>query len=211
MFSDLGHQMVQQSTHSLMQQGLGALGKRFGIGLGDTGKPSGTAGNPLYVRMVDGIKGIGSGLSGLFRKGGSDNSDSDDAGIFGHLLARGDSGGSSMGNSIMDGLKAFAATGYADGGYPSPSDGYSIVGENGIELMDNTSRRVMNNYDARRVLDGAASGGDVHNHYTIDARGTDPALTAARTRQAVAQAQREAVRQGAHAAHEQSLRRPRKK
>lgn len=51
-FKDIGRQLVESQVKSALQQGLGALGKKFGIDLGGKSKPDGTASNPIWVKLA---------------------------------------------------------------------------------------------------------------------------------------------------------------
>ena len=52
----------------------------------------------------------------------------------------------------------------------SPSNAY-LVGESDPEILRGISGNIASNADSRRIM-----GGNVENHYHIDARGTDPQL-----------------------------------
>src|SRR5262249_51957182 len=70
-FKDIGESMVQDTTKSAIQRGLGALGKKLGIDIGSS-KPDGTAQNPIWVRMAGGgpIPAIAGGGGGTLDLGG---------------------------------------------------------------------------------------------------------------------------------------------
>jgi len=63
-FQQIGEQMTQSSIKSLMQKGLGELGKTFGVDMGGA-KPDFTAGNPGHVKLVGGLPGGTLGLPGI--------------------------------------------------------------------------------------------------------------------------------------------------
>ena len=75
----------------------------------------------------------------------------------------------------------------AGGGNVSADQAY-VVGDDGPEILHSTSGTIMKNSSARKLVGG---GGD--HYYSIDARGTDPALTEQRTRDAIIAAHNSAV------------------
>ena len=133
-FQGLGEDMVKESTKSLMQKGLGQLGKMFGIDL-PAGKPDGSTSKPFHV-IVDGqgqqsVPGAVSGSGGLFG-GGSWGL----GGIFSMLGGLGSKiggglaslfggGGSALAESVTSSI-SFRAT----GGDVEPGKGY-VVGDGG--------------------------------------------------------------------------------
>jgi hypothetical protein len=80
-----------------------------------------------------------------------------------------------------------------------------LVGEQGPEILTGVSGRIANTSASQRMLSG--SGGSNH-YYTIDARGTDPALTEQRTRQAIQEANRQSMITSIRATNEQTKRLP---
>lgn len=148
-FQDVGGEMVKSSTKSLLQSGIGALGKVFGIDTSGLVKPDGTKGNPIYVRNADGIGGSITGALGKAAGGG--------------LFGGGDKGGgifSFLGSLLIP---------HAAGGPTSPGGAY-LVGENGPEILFSGSHgSVINNAESRRMIGG---GGDTHQYF-VDARGAD--------------------------------------
>lgn len=154
-FQDVGGSMAQSGIKSLLQTGLGKLG----IG----GKPDGSSGNPLWVRMAGmpalaaaGGGGIAGGAKGIFS-------------TIKHMFGFG--GGPQAGDvSPAEGANPLDWGGFmADGGPVSPSSAY-IVGENGPEILAGASGRVISNGEAARVAFG---GGGVTFTNHIDARGAD--------------------------------------
>jgi hypothetical protein len=69
-FQSIGTQMVQSSLKSLAQYGFGALGAHFGI-TGLTGKPTGSAANPYYVIVQNGVSSVPGFPGGIPPIGGS--------------------------------------------------------------------------------------------------------------------------------------------
>jgi hypothetical protein len=159
-FQDVGGSMAQSSIKSLMQKGLGKLG----IG----GKPDGSSGNPLWVRMA-GMPAVAGAPGGGGFGGGAQG-----GGIFsmlGKLLHVGGGGGdANFGGTVGEGAASPLDWGgfMADGGPVSASSAY-IVGENGPEILAGASGRVISNGDAARAFGGG--GVTFTNH--IDARGAD--------------------------------------
>ena len=191
-FKGIGDDLVNKGLQSAEGGILGA----FGFG----GGKAGSKGNPVYVRLADGIGGVagsatsslssvfkGGGLSSLFKSGDSSSS----------------SDGSSTGSSI-GGLfsKLVGLLPHFAGGGSISSNMLSVVGENGPELFNpSTSGTIIPNH---QISVGGGGGGDTHN-YHIDARGsTDPAAT----RAAVQQGIQRSVEISAQQRHQQSIRRP---
>jgi hypothetical protein len=92
----------------------------------------------------------------------------------------------------------------ATGGDVNAGSAY-LVGEQGPEILTGVSGRIANTSASQRMLSG--SGGSNH-YYTIDARGTDPALTEQRTRQAIQEANRQSMITSIRATNEQTKRLP---
>ena len=209
MFKDIGKQMLNSTLKQGMQQGLGAVGKAMGINL--AGKPDGTKGNPMWVKLAQdaGLNlggaasdapdsstadptagaGAGSGLfAGLLGKA---------AGFLGPLM-KGLLGG---GGGGLGGLFGGLAGAFAGGGDMEVGKSY-LVGENGPEIR--RGNRITSNSASRRMLEGQAS----NHYYTIDARGTDPVLTEQRTRAAIAASHSSAIGTSVQAQQEHIKRTP---
>ena len=187
MFEGIGKQMLNASIKQGMQTGLGALGKSMRVNLGGAlgGKPDGTKGNPLWVKMAkDAGLDLGGGASDA-----SDPSSSGDpstagagGGIFAGLLGKamgflgplmkGLLGG---GGGGLGGMFGGLAGAFAGGGDMEVEEA-PTVGENGLRRFDR-GNRISSNSASRRMLEGNVS----KHYYTIDARGTDPVLTEQRT------------------------------
>jgi hypothetical protein len=153
------------------------------LGLGSVGK-QGTKGNPMWVRSADtfaagGVAGgVGSKVGGSVSKG-----------LLG-MLNNSDWAGKLFGGKLFGSGSFFG--GMAEGGMMSPG-GFYLTGERGPELLQvGATSRISNSRDTSRIL-GGGSGGDVHHHWNIDARGTDPALSAANFQRALEQTHRQAV------------------
>jgi hypothetical protein len=156
--------MVGSSLKSLMQTGLGAVGKAFGI----SGKPDGSPGNPLWVRMsgIPGLSGT-SGTASAAAAGGGWMSK-----IAGALGFGGKSGdGNANYGGTVDNASPMDWGGFmADGGPVSASSAY-IVGENGPEVLTGASGRITSHTELSRTFGG---GGPTTIQYgPIDARGAD--------------------------------------
>jgi hypothetical protein len=205
MFKDIGKEMLDSSLKSGMQKGLGALAKsgvlgKLGSGvLGDlaAGKADGSKNSPFWVKMAEG----GFGAGGL----------GEDAGNLGGGSGGGDgedSSGSGSGGGFMGILgKLFGAfvTPHATGGGVSPGSAY-LVGEQGPEILSGASGNITSAAASQRMLSGSSGGATVS--YSIDARGTDPALTEQRTRQAIVAAHASAIDSSIRASAEQVKRVP---
>lgn len=218
-FQQLGEQMMQSSIKSLAQQGLGKLGKVFGIDLGGQ-KPDGTSANPIWVRLAgaSGVPAIpGGGIPGVpgGRPGGG--------GVFGG----GDQGGgvfSALGKMMGIGAPAWnpAAAGLdmdvatageadlswldmgsfggfmADGGTVEPGKVYGI-GEEGMEYFAPTTT-------GRIIPQGELGGGiTIHNH--VDARGAALGVEN-RIARGMEATHRASVSTAVRAMHERSIRTP---
>jgi hypothetical protein len=105
--------------------------------------------------------------------------------IFGKLMGGGTGGG--IVSSIFGSLSGLIP--HAEGGSVSPGSAY-LVGERGPEILTGASGNILSNAASKRTMSG--SSGNTAN-YTIDARGTDPALTEQRTRQGILAAHNSAV------------------
>ncbi len=155
MFQGLGEEMIKESTKSMMQKGLGSLGKLFGIHV-PTGKPDGSAGNPLHV-VMDGATGSIPGAGGGPGSSGFIGSTVKDASglssFFSSLFGGGGGGAASSVDSIIQ---------LAEGGDVDPGRPY-VVGDGGEpELF--TPRTPGTITPAHKI-----GGGEYHYH--IDARG----------------------------------------
>jgi hypothetical protein len=210
MFEGIGKQMLTSTMKQGMQTGLGALGKSMGINLGGAlgGKPDGTKGNPLWVKMA---KDAGIDLGGAASDASSDDPGAPGAsggGLFAGILGKaagflgpllkGLLGGGGGGGGLA-GLSLAGA--FAGGGDMSPDKAY-LVGENGPEIR--RGNRISSNSASRRMLEGNAS----NHYYTIDARGTDPVLTEQRTRAAIIAAHNSAVGKAVQVQQEHLKRNP---
>jgi len=201
MFKDIGKEMLDSSLKSGMQRGLGALAKSGVLGkgmsgiLGDAvaGKADGSKNSPFYVKMADGGFGSGPGGDvGNLGEGSGGGDGDDDSG----------SGGGGL-NKLFAGLLGSLIP-HASGGAMSPDSAY-LVGEQGPEIMSGASGNITSNAGSQRMLSestGAAA------YYTIDARGTDPALTEQRTRQAIIAAHGSAINRSLQAGAEHDKRVP---
>jgi len=159
MFEDTGRGILHSTLQTGLEKGLGAIGKHFGV----VGKPDGSQGNPLWVRITDGGGGGGGGSSA--------------PGIASPLF-------SAVLSAVLKGVSHRAG-----GGDVSPGSAYA-VGEFGPELfIPHTSGSIMSNQLSSRAIGG---GGSTY-FLSIDARGTDPELTAQRTSQAILAAHHSAV------------------
>jgi len=209
MFQDIGKQMLDSTIKQGLQKGVAAIGSKMGINLGGAlgGKPDGTKGNPLWVKMA---KDAGIDLGGAASDASSDDPGAAGAGgggLFAGLLGKaagflgpllkGLLGGSSGGGLGMLSL----AGAFAGGGDMAPNKAY-LVGENGPEIR--RGNRISSNSASRRMLEGQAS----NHYYAIDARGTDPVLTEQRTKAAILAAHNSAVGTSVQAHAEQMKRMP---
>jgi tail tape-measure protein len=206
MLRDIGKQMVHQSIQALMQKGLAAIGKKFGI---DLVKNDGSSeSRALWVRMAGNVMPIGQKPG---QAGGAQDSDSDTSGKMKDMLGGLWSKMSSIFGTIAKGawsvLKSVfgAIIPHAAGGPVSPSTAY-LVGERGPEILLGASGHMLSNDASRRLLIGGESP-SVH-YYNIDARGTDPVLTEQRTKQAIIAAHNSAVFTSGQVQQQRALRQP---
>jgi hypothetical protein len=139
--------------------------------LGDLIK--GTSSSDHSAGKGGGFLGMLGGIAKKLFKGGSSDDD-DSGGGFGGLFGF-------LGNLIP----------HAAGGPVSPSSAY-LVGEHGPEILTGASGNIFSNTDSRRMLNASTP----NIFYSIDARGTDPALTEQRTRQAIIASHNSAVSTG---------------
>lgn len=167
--------IAQQTAKSALQQGEKGIAKALGFG----GKPDGSMGNPLNVRIIGG-----------FGLGGADADAAPGAG--GGFL-----------KTLLGSL--FHLPGYAAGGDPDPY-GISVVGEHGPELFspNGIAGHVYSNRDSQSLL-GGGGGLTIGN---IDARNSNPAEVDARVRQGIAAAHPYHVQASIAAQRELKARRP---
>ena len=111
--------------------------------------------------------------------------------------------------TLLSGLSKFIGIfggAFAGGGEVNPGSAY-LVGERGPELYTPRETGMITPADAsRRLLTGGESP-SVH-YYTIDARGTDPALTEQRTRTAIIAAHNSAIMTSTQVQQEKTARTP---
>jgi hypothetical protein len=134
----------------------GSLMKAFG--LGGAGK-LGSRGNPMWTKSADGLPGA-AGVGSLFAQGGAAGGGSAAAGGVSGFLG------------VLSGAAKFL--GFMESGGVMNPGGFYLAGERGTELLQvGSTSRIYNAGDTSKML---GSGGDVHHHWNIDARGaTDPA------------------------------------
>jgi hypothetical protein len=186
----------------MMQKGLGALGKKFGIG--PAGKADGTVQNPYHV-IVDGagtpknplssLPGIGQLPAAL---GGGATSGGGILGGIGGWLGKlfGSGAASSAGESVTSSIKFMAGGGDAD---PGRVYGVAEAGEAELISPKNSSRIT--------PLSKLRGGGDTHIH--VDARGAQIGAEG-RIAMAVQMAHDSAVQGGVRANSERDKRTPRR-
>ena len=163
MLQGIGEGMVKESTKSLMQKGLGEVGKLFGIHP-PAGKPDGSAGNPYHV-IVDGQGTAASAstpsnfanLGGLIKSGAS--------GLGGLLKGLFSSGGGAGGSGLTEAVSSSIEF-MAGGGDADPGNVYRVAEAGEGELI--TPRNASTITPLSKVPGGG--GGDT---YHIDARGAD--------------------------------------
>ncbi len=181
-FKSVGATMINASLKKAESGVLNALhlGKKDGS----------SAGNALYVQVVNGSS---MGLGGLF--GGLTSGDGSDSG---------DSGG---GKGFLGKIGGFFASifggHHANGGDIDPYK-VSVVGENGPELLTGVRGHITPNHK----IAGMLSSNKGTNVYNIDATGTNPAEVDMRVRQGMTQAHNQAVATTMQAEHEKNRRRP---
>jgi hypothetical protein len=202
-FIGIGDDITKNTLHSGIQQGLGALGKAFpslpGLSKIAQGKPDGTQNNPLWVRIVGALGGVGasSGASsgnlgdiiGRLGKTGSDDGESDSPGVFG-----GSQGILSTVFSLLPHL--------ASGGDTIPGNAYG-VGEAGPEIF---TPKVPGRITPLNQI-GYGAGGGMHIYNTIDARGAALGVEN-RIAQGIDAAHTSAIQHAVRATNERSLRTP---
>jgi hypothetical protein len=135
------------------------------------------------VKLPQGAAGILSKIGAIFSTAGS--------------MGGGAGGGGGGMGSMME---------MAVGGDVSPDQAY-LVGEQGPEILRGVSGHVTNSSASRRMMSGSSS----NHYYSIDARGTDPALTEQRTRMAIMAAHNSSVRTGFQVQQEHLMRTPQHK
>jgi hypothetical protein len=190
MFKDIGREMLDATIKQQLQHGLGALGKKLGIGKKDVEltRKGQTPDTAIYVTDTGGSTAPASTtpgastaspnlkqLGGLFGGAG---------GFLGGLLQSLFHGGSGVSTSVDETISFGGAL--AGGGDMSADKAY-IAGEDGPEIIRGINATVMSNAASRKLV----GGGD--HYYTIDARGTDPALTEQRVRDAIISSHNSAI------------------
>ncbi len=188
-FQAIGEEVLHQGIKNQMQHGLGALGKHFGLDMGQ-GKPDGSRTNPLWVSVAGGGNGSLLGNGGLLGTGNVPSLD--DSG------GSSDGGGKGVFGSILGGFGKILKFGgfMADGGSVEPGQSY-IVGENGPEMFTPSNHG---------TISPNAGGGSVI--YNIDARGADLGAHN-RIARAIEQAHNSAISASVQANQERMKRTPR--
>jgi hypothetical protein len=230
MFRSLGEQVAKQTISSTIQKGLGSLGKSLGInlpGLGGSGKPDGSSGNPLHVILAGGANGGGGILGtsggkgggifgGLFggpgtpQLGGTANLNQDDLdnlGDFGSSDLSKLSGGS--GGGFLSGIGGFLSKlfiPHALGGSMTPTNSY-LVGEQGPEVLSGISGNITSNAQSQRMLSNSGGAGNGASYY-VDARNSDASTINANMNTALTAVHGSAIKSSIQVSQELSRRRP---
>jgi hypothetical protein len=158
--------------------------------LGFGGKPDGSQGKPLYVRIADAAQSAIGSAGGLFGKFFGGNSGSSGPGASGLASAMNisssalasDQAGGGIGTiaSTLVGMLPFLASG-------GPINGPAIVGEQGPELFIPTSNGTI--VPNHKLSSSSSSSGANTTHFNIDARGSnDPAQVNAQIHRALTDA-----------------------
>ena len=178
---------VQQSAGGFVDSGLkSADGKMSFNPLGSTRTGTDSVGNSIKSGGL-------SSLLSLFSKAPA---------AFGSGINIGGAG------NTLGGLDMSIFGARADGGFMKPG-GFYLTGERGPELLQvGATSAIASNRDTKQLLSGSGAGGDVHHHWNIDARGTDPALSMANFQRALQQTHAAAVADGARAVSERMRRTP---
>ena len=203
MFQDIGKQILNSSIRQGLQKGLGALGAKLGIGLPKVERLDGqTEAGALWVRLAaqsgatDPTKAAADAIPALKTDPQSAPQQSSGIGgsiigflgsLLGSLVGLKTGGGSGTTESVTSSISYGGAR--ATGGPVTPDKAY-LVNERGTEILMGASGTVLSNSQSRRMLEGMSGG---NHYYSIDARGTDPALTEQRTRAAIISAHNSAV------------------
>jgi hypothetical protein len=161
-FESLGGDMVKESTKSMLQTGLGALGKRMGISA--PGKPDGTQMNPFYVVQTGGA--TAPGQTGTTPALGAVANAAGSAGLNGALASIGGFFGKLFGRSGSSGIPSVTSSisFMAGGGDADPGKVYGVAEAGEAELISPKS--------SSRITPVGKLGGSTY-HYAIDARGAD--------------------------------------
>jgi hypothetical protein len=200
-FESLGQDMVKESTKSIMQKGLGALGKSLGIHP-PTGKPDGTQMNPYYVVMQgakSGVPGSAAGTpadptaaaGGAVAKGALGALGASVGGWLGKLFGSG-GGGTAVSSSISF---------MAGGGDADPGRVYGVAEAGEAELISPKN--------SSRITPISKLGGTHYHSYSIDARGADLGAEN-RVARAIEFAHNSAVSSGVRANSERAKRTPKR-
>jgi hypothetical protein len=209
MFKDIGREMVEASIKQGIHNGLGALGRKLGIGkkaveltrkgqTEDTGIyviPVGQQQPPSGSTAADATKGLAN-LGGQ-QSGGPLHGIGGVLKALGGALFGGGGGAGSGGESVISSIQYMAG-----GGNVSADQAY-VVGDDGPEILKGTSGTILSNSASRKLV---GSGGD--HVYNIDARGTDPVQTEMRVRQAIIAAHGSSVTTAVRASAERARRIP---
>ena len=162
MFESLGQDMVKESTKAIMQEGLGALGKKLHINP-QAGKPDGTKVSPYHVVVDGGTPAAGAkstdptaGATGAVAKGALGALGGALGGLLGKLFG---GAGSQAATAVSSSITFMAGGGDAD---PGRVYGVAEAGEAELISPKNSSR----------ITPLSKMGGGTHT-YNIDARGAD--------------------------------------
>jgi hypothetical protein len=198
MFQDIGGQLLKDTVKGQIQKGLGALGSKFGITIPGAGKPDGTRSNPIWTKTEDALDSGSGALSGAPGVGalGKVFGGSQGNGIFNFVSgiigagAGAFSGGFGGAGKLKESVTSSISY-RADGGAVAPGSAY-VVGERGPEIFaPQSAGTILSNAASRTAISGGSS-----HFYSIDARGTDPAMTEQRVRAAIIAAHNDAISTG---------------
>jgi hypothetical protein len=196
-FESIGQDMVKQSTKSMMQTGLGALGRRMGINA--PGKPDGTQPNPFYVVLIGGATAPGQtgttpALGAVAKAAGLPGMGGLLSGIGGFVGKLFGHGGSSGTPSVTSSISFMA-----NGGDMDPGKIYGVAEAGEAELISPKN--------SSRITPVSKLGGGDTFHYSIDARGADLGAEN-RVMRAIEFAHNSAVSNGVRANAERTKRTP---
>jgi hypothetical protein len=216
MFQNIGKQVLNSTIRQGLQKGLGALGAKLGIGVSKIQRLDGqTETGALWVRLAarpggdsDSAKAAAALIPGLRTDPTATPQQSTEAGdilgilgsLLGSLVGASAGGGSGGGESVTSSISYGGAR--ATGGPVTPDKAY-LVNERGTEILMGASGTVLSNSQSRKMLEGASGG---NHYYSIDARGTDPALTEMRVQQAIRAAHDNSITTSVQASAEQTKR-----
>lgn len=200
-FQQEGQKMVEASAKSMLENGLGKLGKALGIKT--DGKADGSAANPFWVRTAGAAAAASSGGTGggsipgvphgVFQGSGGGGIFSLVSKLFGG--AKAPAGGDNFDPTSLENFGGWEA----EGGAVDPGYIYGVNDGQGREFFQPST--------AGRIIPGGGMGGDIHFHSTVNAPNSELGMMN-RIERMIEASHKAAVSTAVQAMHERSKRVP---